>query len=298
MLAVVLALSTAILFALNAIALRRATAYGPPLPGLLVSAMVSLPVIAMIVIATGEFRHYREIGLAAGLFALAGLAEFVIGGALFYTAISLIGSSRASVVVGTYPVFALALAALILGERIGLIVAAGGLLVILGPFVLARGEGRSRLAPESRPGISRGILLALGAAAGWGLGPIFIKSALDRAPFPLLGNLIAYATSLAVMGALVAEPRFRRSVRSLSRQAVKWYVMAATIGSVAQVLHFLALGEGDVSVVVLLIQTQVFFIILLTVLFNRTLETVRPHVIVAATLVVVGASLITYHSAG
>lgn len=298
MLAVVLALSTAILFALNAIALRRATAYGPPLPGLLVSAIVSLPVIAMIVIATGEFRHYREIGLAAGLFALAGLAEFVIGGALFYTAISLIGSSRASVVVGTYPVFALALAALILGERIGLIVAVGGLLVILGPFVLARGEGRSRLAAEPRSEISRGILLALGAAAGWGLGPIFIKSALDRAPFPLLGNLIAYATSLAVMGALVAEPRFRRSARSLSRQAVKWYVMAATIGSVAQVLHFLALGEGDVSVVVLLIQTQVFFIILLTVLFNRTLETVRPHVIVGAILVVVGAGLITYHSAG
>ena len=298
MLAVALALSTAILFALNAIALRRATAHGPPLAGLLVSAIVSLPVIAMIVMATGEYRHYREIGSAAGLFALAGLVEFVIGGALFYTAISLIGSSRTSVLVGTYPVFSLVLAASILNEQIGLLVAVGGLLVILGPIVLARGEARSPLAPEPRSGTSRGILLALGAAAGWGLGPIFIKSALDLAPFPLLGNLIAYITSLAVMSALVAEPRFRRSVMSLSRQAVGWYVMAAIIGSVAQVLHFLALGEGDVSVVVLLIQTQVFFIILLTVLFNRTLETVRPHVIVGASLVVVGAGLIAYQGAG
>ena len=100
------------------------------------------------------------------------------------------------------------------------------------------------------------------------------------------------------MSALVALPRFRRSVMSLSRQAVGWYVMAAIIGSVAQVLHFLALGEGDVSVVVLLIQTQVFFIILLTVLFNRTLETVKPHVIVGAALVVVGAGLIAYQGAG
>ena len=133
MLAVVLALSTAILFALNAIALRRATAHGPPLAGLLVSAIVSLPVIVMIVMATGEYRHYREIGPAAGLFALAGLVEFVIGGALFYTAISLIGSSRTSVLVGTYPVFSLVLAGSILNEQIGLLVAAGGLLVILGP---------------------------------------------------------------------------------------------------------------------------------------------------------------------
>ena len=206
MLAVALALSTAILFALNAIALRRATAHGPPLAGLLVSAMVSLPVIVIIVMATGEYRHYREIGSAAGLFALAGLVEFVIGGALFYTAISLIGSSRTSVLVGTYPVFSLVLAASILNEQIGLLVAVGGLLVILGPIVLARGEARSPLVPEPRSGTSRGILLALGAAAGWGLGPIFIKSALDRAPFPLLGNLIAYITSLAVMSALVAEP--------------------------------------------------------------------------------------------
>lgn len=298
MLAVVLSLSAAILFALNAIALRRATAHGPPLAGLLVSAVVSLPIITVIVLASGEFRRYPEIGSAAGLFALAGLAEFVVGGALFYTAISLIGSSRTSVVVGTYPVFSLVLAASILNEQIGLLMAVGALLVISGPIVLARGEARSALASEPQSGTSRGILLALGSAACWGLAPIFIKSALDRAPYPLLGNLITYVTSLAVMGALFVEPRFRRSVRSLSRPAVRWYVIAATIGAVAQVLHFLALGEGDVSVVVLLIQTQMVFIILLTMLFNRTLETVRPHVIVGATLVVVGAGLITYHGAG
>ena len=298
MLAVALALAAAVLFALNAIALRRATAHGPPLAGLLVSAATSLPVIAVIVMATGEFRHYSEIGSAAGLFALAALAEFVIGGALFYTAISLIGSSRTSVLVGTYPLFSLVLAASILNERIGLLVAVGGLLVMSGPIVLARGEANSTLAPEPRSQASRGILLALGAAASWGLAPIFIKSALDRAPFPLLGNLIAYSTSGVVMGALVAEPRFRRSVTSLSRQAVGWYAIAAIIGSGAQIMHFLALGEGDVSVVVLLIQTQVVFIILLTMLFNRTLETVRSHVIVGAALVVAGAGLITYHGAG
>lgn len=298
MLAVAFALSAAILFALNAIALRRATAHGPPLAGLLVSAMTSLPVIAVIVMATGEYRHYAEVGSAAGLFALAALGEFVIGGALFYTAISLIGSSRTGVLVGTYPLFSLVLAASILDERIGLLVAVGGILVISGPIVLARGEARSPLDLEPRSQTSRGILLALGAAASWGLAPIFIKSALDRAPFPLLGNLVAYITSLAVMGALVAEPRFRRSVKSLSRQAVGWYVVAAVIGSGAQVMHFLAIGEGDVSVVVLLIQTQVVFIILLTMLFNRTFETVRPHVIVGAALVVAGAGLITYHGAG
>ena len=298
MLAVAFALSAAILFALNAIALRRATVHGPPLAGLLVSALVSLPIIAVIVLASGEYRHYSEIGTAAGLFALAGLAEFVIGGALFYTAISLIGSSRTSVVVGTYPVFALVLAVSILDEQIGPLMAVGALLVISGPIVLARGEARSPLASEPQYGASRGMLLALGSAACWGLAPIFIKSALDRAPFPLLGNLITYIASLAVMGALFAEPRFRRSVISLSRQAVRWYVIAATIGALAQVLHFLALGEGDVSVVVLLIQTQVVFIILLTMLFNRRLETIRPHVIVGGSLVFVGAGLITYHGAG
>ena len=298
MLAVVLALSAAILFGLNAIALRRATAYGPPLAGLLVSAAVSLPIVAMIVLASGEYRHYSEIGSAATLFALAGLAEFVIGGALFYTAISLIGSSRTSVLVGTYPVFALVLAASILDEQIGLLMAVGALLVISGPIVLARGEARSPPAPGPQSQSSRGILLALGSAACWGLAPIFIKSALDQAPFPLLGNLITYIASIAVMGALFAEPRFRRSVMSLSKKAVGWYVIAATIGSLAQVLHFLALGEGDVSVVVLLIQTQMVFIILLTMLFNRTLETVTSHVIVGATLVVVGAGLITYVGAG
>ena len=66
------------------------------------------------------------------------------------------------------------------------------------------------------------------------------------------------------------------------------------VSATAQLLGYIALSKGDVSVVVPLINTNPLFIVLFSAVFLRDLETINARVAAGAVLIVSGIALITY----
>ncbi len=72
-----------------------------------------------------------------------------------------------------------------------------------------------------------------------------------------------------------------------------FFVCAASSATLAQVANFIALGRGQLSVIIPLVNTTPLFTVLFSAVFLRNIETVNLRIIVGAATMVAGVLLIT-----
>ena len=68
---------------------------------------------------------------------------------------------------------------------------------------------------------------------------------------------------------------------------------AALIACSAQVSNFVAISQGELSVIIPLLNTTPLFSVIFSALFLRNVETVTPRIIFGAVIMVAGVVLIT-----
>ena len=225
---------------------------------------------------------------ATWYFIISGLIQPAIVRFLHYTGIVRLGASRAGPVRSVTPLFAIALAFTFLGERPEAGVYLGSLLSVAGVWLTStRREGESEW---------KAIHLAypLGAAFLTAISQNFRKTGLLIMPNPFVATAVTITTSLVVFSlSLVATGQLRPTFQG-DRKCLPFYGAAAVVSATAQLLGYIALSEGDVSVVVPLINTNPLFIVLFSALFLRDLETVNTRVAAGAVLIVTGIVLITW----
>ena len=225
---------------------------------------------------------------ATWYFIISGLIQPAIVRFLHYTGIVRLGASRAGPVRSVTPLFAIALAFTFLGERPEAGVYLGSLLSVVGVWLTStRREGESEW---------KAIHLAypLGAAFLTAISQNFRKTGLLIMPNPFVATAVTITTSLVVFSlSLVATGQLRPTFQG-DRKCLPFYGAAAVVSATAQLLGYIALSEGDVSVVVPLINTNPLFIVLFSALFLRDLETVNARVAAGAVLIVTGIVLITW----
>ena len=221
-------------------------------------------------------------------FVISGLIQPAIVRFMHYTGIVRLGASRAGPVRSVTPLFAIALAFTFLGERPEMGVYLGSLLSVVGVWLTSsRREGESDW---------KAIHLAypLGAAFLTAISQNFRKTGLLIMPNPFVATAVTITTSLVVFSlSLVATGQLRTTFQG-DRKCLPFYGTAAVVSATAQLLGYIALSEGDVSVVVPLINTNPLFIVLFSALFLRDLETVNARVAAGAVLIVTGIVLITW----
>lgn len=136
MVGVLFALSAAVGFGATAFFARLSVQYMRPTTGVLVSLVVGV-LGASVLAAAMDGTAALSLGWAAfALMFLAGCASFVCGRLLNFVAVSKIGVSRSSPVVGASPLFAVALAILLAGESPNLLVMVGTVSIIFGVVVV------------------------------------------------------------------------------------------------------------------------------------------------------------------
>ena len=225
---------------------------------------------------------------ATWYFIISGLIQPAIVRFLHYTGIVRLGASRAGPVRSVTPLFAIALAFTFLGERPEAGVYLGSLLSVVGVWLTStRREGESEW---------KAVHLAypLGAAFLTAISQNFRKTGLLIMPNPFVATAVTITTSLVVFSlSLVATGQLRPTFQG-DRKCLPFYGAAAVVSATAQLLGYIALSEGDVSVVVPLINTNPLFIVLFSALFLRDLETVNARVAAGAVLIVTGIVLITW----
>jgi drug/metabolite transporter (DMT)-like permease len=268
---VLLALASAALFGVMTVALRVGLRGGEARAATLATLLAALAVSVVAFAAAGADAHGAWPFLLAGVLAPGGSQI------LFTLSIREAGASRTSVVVGTAPLVAVAIALVALDEPVRAPLVTGAFLIVGGGGVLASERDR----PDHLRAL--GLLYALGATV--------LFAVRDNVVRALHGEAAPETAALAtlVAGTLVALAWARRvpSGRELRRLAP-----AGACFGLSYVCLFEAYARGRVSVVSPLVATESLWGVALAALVFRHAEGVGRKLAAGALLVVAGGVLI------
>jgi DME family drug/metabolite transporter len=235
---------------------------------------------AVFLLVPGETVHPR--GLL--LFALSGLIGTMMGRLLRFISIDKVGASVAAAVTNLNPFISTALAIAFLGERVTLPILAGTCVIVLGTILLSA-SGRS---VGFRP---LALLYPLLCATCFGVVAIIRKVGLSHMS-PLLGLAINVSAAFIAFSAFLCATGQARTMVCKGRSL--WCFIAAGIAENAGVfLTLVALGLGTVSVVAPLTGTAPLFVLPMTFVFLKGVETLNGRIVLGVILIVLGVYLLT-----
>lgn len=278
--AIALALVSAVLFGAMSVALRFALQEGAAAEvGALLTAVPALAVVLVFALAHGV----HDVA-AAWPFALAGLVAPGGSQILFTLAIRDAGPSRTSVLVGTAPLFSVAIALTALGEPLVPALVLGAVLIV-GGGVLLVGE---RVRPESFR--LMGYAFAAAATVLFATRDNLLRwLAVDTDVPASLAAVATLGSGTLFVGAFVAA----RSARNpLLLAGAGRFALAGLCFGLSYAALFEAYYRGRVSVVSPLVATESLFGVLFSAVVIRRAELIGRGLVAGALLIVAGGALI------
>ncbi|HEU4439560.1 MAG TPA: EamA family transporter [Methylomirabilota bacterium] len=207
------------------------------------------------------------------------------GGRLFRVlAIQKVGAPVAATVNNLAPLVATGLAIVLLGEHVTPPILGGTLVIVAGTILLSL-SGRY---VGFRP---RHLVYPFIAASCFGTVAIVRKLGLSTAG-PLFDAAINVTAALLASTAFVAASGNLGSLRC-DRRSLLWFVAGGIAENSGVFLVLLALGGGDVSVVIPLAGTAPLFVLLMAYLFPSEAHRLNWRVVVGAVLIVLGVVLLS-----
>jgi drug/metabolite transporter (DMT)-like permease len=285
--AVLLALSSAGLFGAMTVALRVALRAGVAADlGAVVTTGTGL-VVVLLAAALDPGSRDPVSARELTVFALVGILAPGVSQLLFMAAIRDAGASRASVVVGTAPLFGATLAIIFLDEPLTVPLALGAALIVAAGALLVREPAW----PQHFRLI--GVAYALVATLLFSTRDVVLRWYSGEAS---LGSLGAAAASLTagwlVIAGFATLSRRRGRLRPALHPDLVRFVPAGLFFGLSYVLLFEAYYRGRVTVVSPLVATESLWTVLLSVMFLKRSELVGPQLVLGASLVVAGGLLI------
>lgn len=290
--AVVFALLGATCYASSAVIVKFAARSGNPRTGFLVGLVSSL--LAIGAASPALVTDWTIPAKSVALFAAAGVTGAGAGRALGMWGVRLAGASVAvPVQASANPLIATAAGAFLFTESVGYARLGAIGLILIGVWLAARG-GTANLLDLTNDGQPRSrwlVVVPLAAGATFGATDVLRKLALGAGGDPALGALIGLVVATLMWGTLLA-PRSRRPPLRPNR-SWWWYGLYGVVTMTAQLCVLLALRSGDISTVSPILSSQPVIVLLLSGLFLRRIERLRPGTVIGAAVVVAGVMWIT-----
>jgi drug/metabolite transporter, DME family len=207
------------------------------------------------------------------------------GGRLFRVlAIQKVGAPVAAAVNNLAPLVATGLAIVLLGEHVTPPILAGTLVIVIGTILLSL-SGRY---VGFRP---RHLAYPFIAASCFGTVAIVRKLGLSTAG-PLFDAAINVTAALVASTTFVVASGNLGSLRC-DRRSLLWFIAGGIAENSGVFLVLLALGFGDVSVVIPLAGTAPLFVLLIAYLFPSEAHHLNWRVVAGAVLIVLGVLLLS-----
>jgi DME family drug/metabolite transporter len=219
-------------------------------------------------------------------YVISGCIQPLFARALFYEGITRIGVARAGPLRGSEPLFAAAIAVVVLRERPGWLVFLGTILIVGSLWLISgkrQGDTQWRLADTLFP-ISAALISATSQTLR--------KQALAIIPDPVIAVAVVTTVSLILLIGFVVITGRTQQLR-MERNAFGFFFCAALVAASAQVANFIALGRGQLSVIIPLLNTTPLFTVFFSSVFLRNIETVNSRIVLGAALMVAGVVLVT-----
>jgi uncharacterized membrane protein len=221
---------------------------------------------------------------AVPYFVASGIVGTSAGRFFRVAAIEKVGASVAAAILNLAPLIAAGLAIVLLGERVTPPILAGTLVIVLGTALLSLSGRHVGFRP-------RDLVYPFASAACFGVVAIIRKLGLGLAG-PLFGSAINVTAAMVAATAFVLASGNRGALRCDGRSLL-YFAAGGAAENTGVFLVLVALGLGEVSVVVPLAGTAPLFVLLLAYFFPSGMERLGWRVVVGAVLVVVGVFLLT-----
>jgi drug/metabolite transporter (DMT)-like permease len=242
-------------------------------------AAISIPTATVVLVLVAPLAlDISAFSLGAALlFALVGVFFPAMVTLLTFASNDRLGPSVTASVSSTAPLFALAAALLILGERIPGRAVVATLAVVAGVAFISWAPG-ARLRVQA-------LWLPLTGAALRGLAQVVAKAGLALWPNPFAASLIGYGVSTITVTA--ADTLARRNRPARTRGAVLWFIATGLLNGGAVLLMYAALSAARVSLVAPLVAGYPLVTLVLGAALLRE-ERPGPRAIGGALLIVAG----------
>lgn len=251
---------------------------------MLVSYTVSVTCIWTYILMTTPLNFFRSPAML--YFLASGCLQPLFARALYYEALIRLGVSRAGPLRGAEPLFATAIAVVILHEQPAVPVYVGTLLIVGSIWAISSGQS------EKSNWQLFDIFLPLGAALVSAVSQTLRKQGLNISPDPFVAAATVTSVTLTLLMIFLFATKRTGQLR-MGRGSFLFFFIAALVALSAQISNFIALGQADVSVIIPLLNTTPLFTVLFSSLFLRRMETISPRIILGAALMVAGVITIT-----
>jgi uncharacterized membrane protein len=278
---VVLALGTAMAFALSLVLVRVGVQESSPL----VALVVTLTVNVVLLWGYSLVRFDFVVDLWAWrYFVLAGLFAPVLARLCNYIGIQHIGVNLSTPITTANPIVSVALAVALLGEVLSPLGVPGVLAVVFGGSLLATVGSSSTTDIDVRY-----FVFPLLAMVLFGTAQVIRKVALEFVSFPTVGAAVSITVSWLVA---IGYVTVRGHQVPIDRRSLRLFVPAGVVSSVGVALLYTALDLGRVVIVTPMLNTSPLFALGLTYLFVREAELFTWRVVVGTVSIVVGVALL------
>jgi len=280
----IIAICSAIGWAIDSVLVRLGLRNSNIFAAMLMSYGVSITFVWTYLIATTSLEFLKSPAMI--YYIISGCMQPLLARALYYEGITRIGVARAGPLRGIEPLFAAIVAVTVLDEEPGLFVYLGTILIVGSLWLISgkqHGDTNWRLIDALLP-ITAALISTISQALR--------KQALKILPDPFVAVAMVTTVSLVLL-LIFAFSTHRAQQLRMPRQSFLFFLCAALVATVAQVLNFVALGRGQLAVIIPLLNTTPLFSVLFSVLFLRKVETVNSRTVFGAILMVCGVVLIT-----
>lgn len=294
MLGVVFALGMALCWASMGIVLRSLPARLDAFVVTGLRATFGMAAIALLVVATGGVAQYRLLTTTKVLYLVGSiLAGGVVGDTLYLQSLRILGMQRSFPIINSFPLFTVLCSTLLLGERISLVTISGMLLVFVGIYLVARSKessGRGASGGASSRDVTRGVLMAVGTAALYGIEGVLVSLGAQDVS-SIVANSVRVPV-VAVVASLIAAGRGQwPQVSCLDRRTVLLLVLAGSVGwALAGSLWVAAIRFAGPSRAAIVGSTAPLFGVPLSMLFLR--EKPTRYTLAGTVLTVAGIILV------
>lgn len=250
-----------------------------------ISALVYWPLLFGLY-GQGALAAFTPVGI--GIFIVAGVVGTALGRLSSFVAINRVGASVNNAAVSARPLFATALAFVMLGEAIGLQVGLGIVVLVIGLVVLSLSRGGDIGGWKAWE-----LLFSLGAAGAWAFSDVIRRLAFTSTPATALHGVAVNETAgfIALFAYLVA--RHPEQVYVPQRRASWAFIGSGAFNACSLLLFFVALEIGPVAIATSLVGVSALYTAVFAYFLLDDLERITRGILVGATLVVIGAALIT-----
>ena len=219
--------------------------------------------------------------VAVGIF-VPGVARFLI-----FKSMERLGATISSCLTNAGPLFAIVIAIAFLGEQptAGNIL---GAISIVGGIIALSWKG------VAKTWRTRDLGFPLTAALLFAGRDNLVRFAVVQIASPVVGAAIAATTSLFTMGAMYLIFGEKKPLPTSAKIGLSYFAISGFMNFLSYVLTYTALSLERVSIISPLVNASSLFVLPLSMLFLKDVETLTPRKIGATALVILGVFLISW----